>query len=447
MSKKERKPFRYWRTLVPASFFLAVVAVTARLTYPLPADAPALLWLSRTDPLLLLSGLRWSPGGTALWAWLPAVLILVSLLLGRVFCGWLCPVGGMLAILDSLRLGFGRRLLAKRPGIEDRLRGLRYLWLGILLLLILIGTNLPLLLTPYTLLSSGVALVFAGYVPWLLLTVVVLGVLLYPRFWCVYLCPTGITWSLISHNRRWRFSVDQSCSRCGRCSVNCPTHAIRADQGAVGDDCILCGRCWESCPRGSVTWERSERNNRAAVIPARRVLLKAGVVAAGAAAFWSLLQFFPSRLPLRPPGARAEEGFTSLCSRCGRCIKVCPSQGLQPMPLASGLDNFETPQLVPRRGRCELCMLCQEVCPTGALLPTPIEKVRIGTAILERERCLVWNQGISCLLCLEQCPQFAVSFDQMERPWVDEKACVGCGACENGCPVEDSAIRVFRLDA
>jgi MauM/NapG family ferredoxin protein len=197
-----------------------------------------------------------------------------------------------------------------------------------------------------------------------------------------------------------------------------------------------------------VTWGRSEPETQVLVIHGRRTFLKAGAVAAVAAAVWAVLRIRPSWLrPLRPPGAQAEERFVSLCSRCGRCIKVCPSQALWPMPLSSGTGNFETPQLIPRKGRCELCLLCQEVCPTGAIQPTRVEEVRIGTAVIDKGSCLVWGQGINCLLCLEQCPMFAISTDPMERPVVDEQTCVGCGACENGCPVDGSAIRVYRLGA
>lgn len=53
--------------------------------------------------------------------------------------------------------------------------------------------------------------------------------------------------------------------------------------------------------------------------------------------------------------------------------------------IESGLVNFQTPRLVPRKGRCELCMLCPKVCPTGALKDVAIEDIKIGTAVIDRQ--------------------------------------------------------------
>lgn len=451
--KKNKRTFRYWRTLIPALFFMVFAVLSVRLTYPLPPDASLLLWLSRMEPIGLFSELRWS-GEVQSWMWLPAAVLLFTLLLGRVFCGWLCPLGGLPAMLDSLRLRRSRSKPLKRNALRNRgpgglysfLRSHRYYWLFLILLLVALRSNLPLFLTPYNVVSRETARWFLGFLPWMLTAIVVIGVVLFPRFWCAYLCPTGVFLSLLSLFRRWKFNIDPSCTRCGRCEVICPTRAIAPENGEVGEECILCGRCWEKCPADAVTWGASRRSPQREDIsrPGRRGFIKAGAAAAAAAVVWVFLQpLLPFRL-LRPPGAQAEERFVSLCSRCGRCIKVCPNQALQPAPLAAGLANFETPHLVPRIGRCDLCLLCQEVCPTGAIARVPLERVKIGTAVLDENRCLVWNQGINCLLCQEQCPTLAVSRDKNGRPVVDQAACIGCGACENGCPVEGAAIHVYR---
>lgn len=117
------------------------VALVARYHYPLQPDSVVLLWYSRLDPLLLLSFLRWE-GAVPDWGWLGIATLLFTLLAGRVFCGWLCPLGGFLAIIDSLKRQVRRlsdRGEASIPIRTKRLSPYRYLWLMLLLGVLLGG--------------------------------------------------------------------------------------------------------------------------------------------------------------------------------------------------------------------------------------------------------------------------------------------------------------------
>ena len=148
--------------------------------------------------------------------------------------------------------------------------------------------------------------------------------------------------------------------------------------------------------------------------------------------------------PIRPPGALDEAEFLARCSRCGRCIKACPAQCIKAMPLAAGPAQFLTPMVVPREARCELTQDCQKVCPTGAIAHLPVEKAVMGIAEIDRARCLGWAEGKLCLVCQEQCPRHAVAADASARPGIIVDRCVGCGACENACPVDDPAAVVVK---
>jgi formate hydrogenlyase subunit 6/NADH:ubiquinone oxidoreductase subunit I len=106
--------------------------------------------------------------------------------------------------------------------------------------------------------------------------------------------------------------------------------------------------------------------------------------------------------------------------------------------------------------------LCTQVCPTGAILElTAKEKIgdkdtepnRIGTAFMDRGRCLPWAMATQCIVCEEWCPTTpkAVYLKEevvtnregnevtVKRPYVDPALCTGCGACEYACPVADQA--------
>jgi ferredoxin len=195
----------------------------------------------------------------------------------------------------------------------------------------------------------------------------------------------------------------------------------------------------------------------------RRHLLLAG--AGGLAAVPMLrLGAAPERVDpalIRPPGALPEREFLERCVRCGECMKVCLTHGLQPTLLEAGLEGLWTPRLVPRLGYCEYnCTLCGQVCPTQAIRRLPLEvkrRVRIGLAAIDTSRCLPYAFQTSCIVCEEHCPlpRKAIWFDEREvvtrdgalrrvkQPKVAIDLCTGCGICETKCVVQDlPAIRV-----
>lgn len=148
---------------------------------------------------------------------------------------------------------------------------------------------------------------------------------------------------------------------------------------------------------------------------------------------------------LRPPGALDEEALTATCTRCGQCLQVCPTKVLVPAGLEAKLVGLGTPRFVPRRGRCMFCMACGQVCPTKALIAVPVETVRLGTAEINRSKCLAWAEGTRCLLCVETCPKFAIKIDPRQHPVIDLQKCIGCGSCEAHCPVDGSAVLLTHV--
>ena len=137
------------------------------------------------------------------------------------------------------------------------------------------------------------------------------------------------------------------------------------------------------------------------------------------------------------------------CIVCQECVRVCPTGGLKPVFLESGLAGIGTPQLVSRQGACSIkpsCPdLCAKVCPTGALRQIRPEQLKIGLARVDHSLCLAWDQGTRCLVCVEACLNNAAQAYQ-GRVTVDPQKCTGCGRCESGCPVAGSAIRVYPLE-
>jgi ferredoxin len=148
--------------------------------------------------------------------------------------------------------------------------------------------------------------------------------------------------------------------------------------------------CFNSCPRSSIQlspgfkpapWREYDPSRR-------QVLLSAGAALAGLALLRveSRARRDDSFL-IRPPGA-LENKLLTKCVRCAECMKVCPTNALQPALFESGVEGAFSPRLIAHLGYCEYnCTLCAQVCPTGAiaLLPLPVkQKFIMGKAVFMR---------------------------------------------------------------
>jgi len=291
------------------------------------------------------------------------------------------------------------------------------------------------------------------------------------RLWCRSICPLGALLGVVS---RWSVlglhKNPENCNHCNRCLLNCQG-GDNPDGGVPWRkaECLMCMNCVGSCPSDGLAFRffRNEPEVASADLGRRRAFtgLAAGAVAVPLMRANTGLGKGRNERLVRPPGALDETDFLSRCIRCGECMKVCPNNSLHPTLAEAGIEGLWTPKLVPRIGYCEpSCVLCSEVCPTGAIWKlTPQEKgwvvgvgsgsapVRLGLAFYDKGRCLPWAMATDCIVCEEWCPvspkaiyvQEAQVVDSagntktLKQPRVDPSRCVGCGACEYACPLQD----------
>jgi MauM/NapG family ferredoxin protein len=275
--------------------------------------------------------------------------------------------------------------------------------------------------------------------------------------------------ALLSRRSLVRRLPVKGCKDCGICGEICRMDAFDTGGRLVAEECNLCMDCIDECPhdRAKLVVRRASAKP-GPLDPSRRLFI--GTLATGAtlpvvAWAWRLDRRVAPEL-LRPPGAGNESEFLDQCVRCGECLKVCPTNALQPTLWEAGIEGMFSPRLVPRMGYCEYnCALCGELCPTGAIARLPLaEKQRtvIGVAVFDKNRCLPYAKGQSCIVCEEHCPvpYKAIKFREAEarteqgekvvvkQPYVLRDFCIGCGICETKCPLAGAAaVRVIRVEA
>ena len=246
-----------------------------------------------------------------------------------------------------------------------------------------------------------------------------------PRFYCRFVCPLGALFAVLGRFAIWRVGKRRSdCPlNCHLCETHCegaclPSRNIRSSE------CVLCFNCLDDCYQENMTWQIRPSASGTMTYPniSRRSFLLSA--ACGAVTIPTLRLggtispgWHPERV--RPPGALDESAFLARCIKCGQCMRVCPTNVIQPDWMTSGLEGLWSPVLNFRMGTsgCQVnCIACGHVCPTAAIRPLSLDErmgthtfsekgpVRIGTAFVDRGRCLPWAMNRPCIVCQENCP-------------------------------------------
>lgn len=424
-----------------------------------------------------------------------AALLIVTLLVGRVYCSVICPLGVMQDIFSLLG---GKHKKNRFRYVKDRpwLRG------GILALfvaLMVLGLNsIAILIAPYSAygriatnllqplymwgnnlcalvaekagsyafysvdvwVKSGVTLAIAA------ITLAVIGVLAFRhgRAWCNNICPVGTLLGLVSRFSIFRPEIDtEKCVGCKLCAKNCKGQCIDPEAHKIDySRCVACMDCLSNCKAGAIRLRRRRKTNAATAVNSERrqfITATAAVTAAMAAEAQEMKvdgvlaaieqKKVPHRnTPLKPAGSLSLKHFENHCTACQLCVGKCPNNVLRP---SKDLTTLMQPEMHYDRGYCRPeCTLCSEVCPSGAITPVTREEktdIHIGHAVWIRTNCLM-PSGVNCGKCQEGCPAGAILLIDdpatgHKVPSVNENRCIGCGKCEYLCPVRPlSAIYV-----
>lgn len=480
------------RTLAAVSFLL----ITVLLLDFTGATHKWLGWMAQVQFL---------PALLALNAVVIAVLVLLTLVFGRVYCSVICPLGVMQDIISWIH---GRKK-KNRFSYSPAKSWLRYAMLAVMVVAFIAGIgSLVALLAPYSTYGrivnnlfqplyiwgnnalASVAEHYDSYafysvdvwiksMPTLIIAAVafvVVAVLAWRggRTYCNTICPVGTVLGFLARFSWFKIRLDEGkCRNCGLCSKNCKASCIDLKSHSVDySRCVTCGNCLGKCNFGALTYG----HKKAVAAPAsqegagdadgarRAMLLGTVIVAADAALAQTGKKVdgglaaiedkqVPSRTtPLTPPGSLSARNMASHCTACQLCVSSCPNQVLRP---SGDMLTLMQPTMSYERGYCRPeCNRCSQVCPAGAIRPIGVdEKVstQIGHAVWIKKNCLVTAQGVACGNCARHCPAGAIEMVPLDAndpespfvPAVNTSKCIGCGACEYLCPARPfSAIYV-----
>lgn len=435
-----------------------------------------------------------------------AALVLVTLLLGRVYCSVICPLGVMQDMFGWL----GRKSKKYRYSYSPAKNILRIIFFCIMVVAIIAGLGIVVsLLAPYSaygrICSNLLAPVWAGannvlasiaesndsYAfykvdagirSWTVFgvavaTLVILGCLSWRngRTYCNTVCPVGTLLGFLSRFSLFAPVIDKSkCNACGLCSRNCKASCIDGKKHSIDySRCVACMDCIETCNHNAISYglrcghkqDEAENQDPAPVSGSRRTFVVTSLAVAGAAALKAqekkvdggLAVIEDKQIPERkvrivPPGAISLRNLSEHCTSCQLCISACPEGVIRP---SGDLEWFMKPESSYEKGYCRPeCTRCSDVCPTGAIIPvTAAEKsaIQIGHAVWVSKNCVPLVDGVACGNCARHCPTGAIQMvnsvagdeSSLKIPAVNIEKCIGCGACENLCPARPfSAIYV-----
>ena len=452
--------------------------------------------LFRLDPFLASCVLLGAKVFIALL--LPSLIVIIlTFFLGRVFCGWFCPMGTLLDLSQKILPAKNKQQGTYFPGLglcilifaltssvfgfavagyfdpfSILVRGLAQA-LYPLANSLTVGfftftySSLPDFVNAFTeplygllrasVLPSGQKFFQLAYLSLFILLGVLLLEAVQRRFFCRNLCPLGALLGLISRKGMLVGSGGNAeCRACRVCSKSCRMGAIDEERNIDMGSCNLCHECVQKCPREIISFgfSSTDKTKHRLNLSRRKFI--------GAALLGCLLPSVkgvtvqaktPDPLLVRPPGALPEKDFLQRCVRCAECIQVCLGNALQPSLFQAGLDGVFSPVLVARTGYCEFnCTLCGQVCPSGAIRQLTIEEkhqFKIGHAWFDKNICLPYAKGVPCMVCEEHCPipNKAIRFKEVDiesddgqkltvkQPYVVDELCIGCGICETKCPL------------
>ena len=181
-------------------------------------------------------------GRVQIWVGLFLLGVVLSFFLGRIYCGWLCPINTVMNAVTAVK----KKLGIKKQSIPKVLTGS---WIRYLVLVLFIAAFAFSMITSKTI--PALPILFA------------MGVILtffFPEeLWHRYICPYGTILSLPSKAAKLNMTINQEkCNSCGICKKVCQADSIQIIDKAYSiknNNCLVCLDCATSCPQEAISYQ------------------------------------------------------------------------------------------------------------------------------------------------------------------------------------------------
>jgi len=423
-----------------------------------------------------------------------AVLVLLTLVFGRIYCSVVCPLGVMQDLISWLHGKFKKN----RFTYSKEVKWLRYPMLAVFILALILGIgSLVALLEPYGTygmiatnlfqpvyqwcnnLLASIAERYESYTfynvdVWVKSTValtlsaslfVIIGILAWRggRTYCNTICPVGTLLSFASRFSYFKVHIDDSkCIKCGLCTCNCKASCVNHEDGTIDHSrCVTCGNCISKCKKDAIYYGRPRHNSGHASVPSKTGEIKGDKTTVT-----------PSeKESKKEPIDKSKRAFLIGTGTAVATIALAQAQ----KKVDGGLATIEEKEMPKRKNpitppgsvsarnmarHCTACQLCIAECPNHVLVPS-------GNILTLMQPTMTYERGYcrpECTRCSNVCPTGAIkpiTFEEKSSiqigyavwdhflciPTRDKKkdgTPVTCGNCAAHCPTE--AITMIELN-
>lgn len=476
---------RLARIIVSVAAFALVTALFVSVAMTIP-EAAAFIARIQLLPAAMAFGMAVFVG------WL-----IVTLLLGRVYCSTVCPMGFFQDV--CARFVRRRKYYFYRPTTR-----VRYVFLVLTLVCLMCGVGVvPVLLDPYSaygrmaanlirpvwtavvgIFSNEPVTAAAGSAIGLTVSALTAAAVAWAavrngRTVCNTVCPVGTTLGLVSRFSVFHIDIDtDKCIQCRKCEHACKARCIDMESHTVdGSRCVVCFDCLPVCPNDAIRYTPSshrlsmpmmqrispsqkrpetaapqassmETTGKPRLLDRRRFIATGAIVAAAplllkadkAARALSRAEGKHAPEPayaVYPPGAPDRTYFLERCTGCGLCMSHCPTGVIRPATTQYGsLRGLLHPVMHYDTASCAVdCTRCNNLCPTGALTPLSLREKQMTS--IGKAAAIAAN-CVHCGKCATACPRKAIEMVAGDGgapvPRVSAAQCIGCGACQSVCP-------------